>query len=110
MTRHGFAHRLEVHVAAATRKMPSLAGKPVSPHVLRHSCALHTLDAVNSDLRKVSMYLGHASLKSTETYTRGDPIERLEALSNRVPPQIRKGKFRSPSDPLMAMLGELKRV
>ena len=110
MTRHGFAHRLEVHVAAATRKMPSLAGKPVSPHVLRHSCALHTLDAVNSDLRKVSMYLGHASLKSTETYTRGDPIERLEALSNRVPPQIRKGKFRSPSDPLMAMLGKFKRV
>ena len=56
------------------------------------------------------MYLGHASLKSTETYTRGGPIERLEALSNRVPPQIRKGKFRSPSDPLMAMLGELKRM
>ena len=110
MTRHGFAHRLEVHVVSAKRKVPSLAGKQVSPHVLRHSCALHTLHAVNSDLRKVSMYLGHASLKSTETYTRGDPIERLEALSNRVAPQIRKGKFRSPSDPLMAMLGELKRV
>ena len=110
MTRHGFAHRLEVHVASASRKVPSLAEKQVSPHVLRHSCALHTLDAVKNDLRKVSMYLGHASLKSTETYTRGDPIERLEALSNRVPPQISKGKFRRPSDPLMAMLGELKRV
>ena len=110
MTRHGFAHRLEVHVASASRKVPSLAEKQVSPHVLRHSCALHTLDAVKNDLRKVSMYLGHASLKSTETYTRGDPIERLEALSDRVPPQIRKGKFRNPSDPLMAMLGELKRV
>ena len=110
MTRHGFAHRLEVHVASASRTVPSLAEKQVSPHVLRHSCALHTLDAVKNDLRKVSMYLGHASLKSTETYTRGDPIERLEALSNRVPPQISKGKFRRPSDPLMAMLGELKRV
>ena len=110
MTRHGFAHRLEIHVAAASRKAPSLAGKQVSPHVLRHSCALHTLDAVNSDVRKVSMYLGHASLKSTETYVRGDPVERLEILASRVPPQIRKGKFKGPSDPLMAMLGELKRV
>ena len=56
------------------------------------------------------MYLGHASLKSTETYVRGDPVERLEILASRVPPQIRKGKFKGPSDPLMAMLGELKRV
>lgn len=110
MTRHGFAHRLEVHVESASWKVPSLAEKQVSPHVLRHSCALHTLDAVNNDLRKVSMYLGHASLQSTETYTRGDPIDRLEALSNRVPPQISKGKFKRPSDPLMTMLGELKRV
>lgn len=110
MTRHGFAHRLEVHVATASRKVPSLIGKKVSPHVLRHACALHTLNAVKNDLRKVSLYLGHASLQSTETYTRGDPIERLEALANRIPPQIRKGRFRKPSDPLMAMLGELKRA
>ena len=71
---------------------------------------LHTLDAVNNDLRKVSMYLGHASLKSTETYVRGDPVERLEVLGSRVPPQVQKGIFKGPSDPLMAMLGELKRV
>ena len=39
MTRHGFAHRLEVHVASTKRKAPSLAGKQVSPHVLRHYLA-----------------------------------------------------------------------
>ena len=101
---------LKVHVATASRKVPSLNGKRVSPHVLRHACALHTLDAVKNDLRKVSLYLGHASMQSTETYARGDPIERLEALANRIPPQISKGKFRPPSDELMAMLRELKRV
>lgn len=110
MTRHGFAHRLEVHATTASRKVPSLVGRKVSPHVLRHACAIHTLDAVENDLRKVSLYLGHASLQSTETYTRGDPVERLNALSNRVPPQIRKGRFRKSSDPLMAMLGDLKRA
>ena len=110
MTRHGFAHRLKVHVTTATERVPSLANKRVSPHVLRHSCALHTLNAVNSDLRKVSMWLGHASLKSTEAYVRGDPIERLEALAGRVPPQLKKGKFRRPSDPLLTMLGDLKRA
>ncbi len=109
MTRHGFAHRLKVHVATAKDRVPSLADKRISPHVLRHTCALHTLNAVNSDLRKVSMWLGHASLKSTEAYVRGDPIERLEALSGRVPPQLRKGTFRRPSDPLMTLLGDLKR-
>ena len=56
------------------------------------------------------MYLGHASLKSTETYTRRNPLERLQILASRVQPRIRKGKFMSPTDPLMAMLGELKLV
>ena len=58
MTRHGFAHRLEVHATTASRKVPSLVGRKVSPHVLRHACAIHTLDAVENDLRKVSLYLG----------------------------------------------------
>ena len=110
MTRHGFAHRLEVHATTASRKVPSPVGRKVSPHVLRHACAIHTLDAVENDLRKVSLYLGHASLQSTETCTRGDPVERLNALSDRVPPQIKKGRFRKSSDPLMAMPGDLERA
>jgi hypothetical protein len=40
MTRDGFAHRLEQHVAVAARKQPSLLQKRVTPHVLRHSCAM----------------------------------------------------------------------
>ena len=76
----------------------------------RDSCALHTLDAVDNDLRKVSMYLGHASLKSTEPYVHGDLIERLRALAARVPPQFRKGNFKSPSDPLLALLGSGSRA
>ena len=42
MTRHGFAHRLALHAAAARQAMPSMANKRIFPHLLRHSCAAHT--------------------------------------------------------------------
>lgn len=80
----------------------SIAAKRVTPHVLRHSCAMHTLKATR-DVRRVSLWLGHASSQSTEVYPRTDPTEKLEALSNMTPPLIRPGRLRA-ADKLMAML------
>jgi integrase/recombinase XerD len=54
MTRSGFKYILSKHVAKATIKQPSLAKKRISPHVLRHTCAIHTLQATH-DIRKVSL-------------------------------------------------------
>ena len=72
MTRSGFEYILAKHVAVAAERQPSIAGKRVTPHVLRHSCAMHTLQATG-DIRKVALWLGHASLQSTEAYLRADP-------------------------------------
>jgi site-specific recombinase XerD len=80
MTRSGFEYILAKHVTTASRVAPSVASKRVSPHVLRHTCAMHTLQATR-DVRKVSLWLGHASLQSTEVYLRADPTEKLEALN-----------------------------
>lgn len=102
MTRSGFAYILAKHVATAERKQPSIANKRVTPHVLRHTCAMHTLQATR-DLRKVSLWLGHTSLQSTEIYLRADPTEKLEALAATVPPTLRRGRFEAP-DKLMTML------
>jgi site-specific recombinase XerD len=102
MTRSGFEYILEKHVATAARKAPSIAGKGVSPHVLRHTCAMHTLQATR-DVRKVSLWLGHASLQSTEVYLRADPTEKLQALAAMAPPMLKPGRFRAP-DKLLAML------
>jgi integrase/recombinase XerD len=102
MTRFGFEYILAKHVSTASRAAPSIAGKGVSPHVLRHTCAMHTLQATR-DVRKVSLWLGHASLQSTEPYLRADPTEKLEALSAMAPPMLKPGRFRAP-DKLMAML------
>ena len=55
------------------------------------------------DVRKVSLWLGHASVQTTEIYTRADPTVKLEALEAVTPPQLRKGRF-SPPDNLIALL------
>jgi len=102
MSRSGFEYILTKHVKTATLKMPSLAKKRISPHVLRHTCAMHTLQATR-DIRKVALWLGHANLQSTEVYLRADPTEKLEALAAGVPPTLRRGRFRAP-DKLLQLL------
>ena len=101
--RHGFAHRLSLHVATAARKVPSMASKRITPHTLRHAYALHTLEATG-DIRKVSLWLGHARIQSTEIYLRSDPIAKLEILADHLPPSITKGSFPDAPDRLIAIL------
>jgi integrase/recombinase XerD len=102
MTRAGFEYVLEKHVRTAAARCPSIDRKRVSPHVLRHSCAMTILEATH-DLRKVSLWLGHASMQTTEIYTRADPTEKLDSLGAVAPPSLRKGHFRPP-DALIASL------
>jgi site-specific recombinase XerD len=102
MTRSGFEYILAKHVAAATQPQPSIAKKRITPHVLRHTCAMHTLQATR-DVRKVSLWLGHATLQSTEIYLRADPSEKLEALTAIAPLSLQRGRFSAP-DKLLAML------
>jgi site-specific recombinase XerD len=102
LTRSGFEYVLEKHVRTASKRCPSLMTKRISPHVLRHSCALTILQATK-DLRKVSLWLGHASMQTTEIYTRADPSIKLEAIDAVTPPSLRSGRFRA-SDKLIASL------
>ncbi len=84
-----------------------MAGKRVSPHVLRHSCAMHTLEATG-DIRKVSLWLGHAGIQSTEAYLRADPAEKFDVLAAGLPPGIKKGSFKNAPDRLLAILSEAR--
>jgi integrase/recombinase XerD len=102
MTRSGFERVLAKHVAAAAAGCPSLRTQRVSPHVLRHTCALNTLRAPR-DPRKCSLWLGHASTQTTDVYLQADLTEKLEALAAMKPPVLRPGKFRPP-DRLIAAL------
>jgi site-specific recombinase XerD len=102
LTRSGFEYILRKHVQTATQQCPSLAAKRVHPHLLRHTCALTVLQATK-DLRKVSLWLGHAQTQTTEVYTRVDPSVKLEALESVVPPKLRSGRFKA-TDKLIASL------
>ena len=102
MTRFGLEYILAKHAKMAAAVCPSIASKRVSPHVLRHTCAMHTLQATH-DVRKVSLWLGHATVKSTEVYLRSDPTDKLEAMNAGAAPSRRRGRFQAP-DRLLAML------
>jgi integrase/recombinase XerD len=102
LSRDGFAYILSKNVAAATASAPSLKNKRVTPHVLRHTCAMQTLEATH-DVRRVALWLGHARLETTEIYLRVDPTAKLEAIDAVLPPDLRRGRFRAP-DKLLASL------
>ena len=102
MTRSGFEYILRKQARIASKHCSSLSSKRISPHVLRHTCALTVLQATG-DIRKVSLWLGHVNMQTTEMYTRADPSVKLEALESIVAPKLRSGRFKA-TDELIASL------
>ena len=92
--------------AASRRGRGSVLWRLSRPRHRRHACALHTLEATG-DIRKVSLWLGHQSLKTTEMYLRTDPAEKLDMLSEWHSPGLGKGRFTGVKDALMAMLSNV---
>ena len=67
LTRDGIAYVLVKHATAAARSYPALRHKRITPHVLRHSCAVALLQS-GTDVTVIRDYLGHASVATTGRY------------------------------------------
>jgi site-specific recombinase XerD len=84
LTRFGVRYLLQRHIAASVKRAPTLAGKRIHPHSLRHTTAIHLLKA-GVDFATISQWLGHASLNTTMRYARADLDLKRQALAQVFP-------------------------
>lgn len=105
MTRSNVTQRLALAVKAATRTLPSLAGRAISPHTLRHSTAMHLLQS-GVDISVIALWLGHESPTTTHQYVEADRAMKEKALSRLQDPGVVARRFRA-DDSLLDFLKAL---
>lgn len=93
------------HVHTATTRCPTLATKTVSPHVLRHTCAMRLL-AAGTDTSVIALWLGHESVETTQIYLHADLAIKERARARTAPTGTPPGRYRPP-DTLLAYLESL---
>jgi integrase/recombinase XerD len=79
LTRDGAAYLLAKHARSAARKLPILSRRRITPHVLRHSCAVALLQS-GVDLTVIRDYLGHVSVATTGRYLSSNMQMKREVL------------------------------
>ena len=80
ITRSGIRQAVVRCAAKAAARTPSLAGKKVSPHWLRHTAATHMLRS-GVDLNTIRAWLGHARLDTTTVYAEIDLERKAKAIA-----------------------------
>lgn len=93
------------HAVAAAASCPSMKGKRVTPHTLRHTNAM-LLRAKGVDLATIALWLGHESTETTRIYEHADPKLKEQAIARTAPLGTKPGRYR-PTDQLLAFLDGL---
>jgi len=79
LTRDGAAYLLHKYKTMAARTAPAFRNRRITPHVLRHSCAVALLQS-GVDLTVIRDYLGHASVATTNRYVSTNLQMKRDAL------------------------------
>ena len=84
LTSAGLTHIIMMYADKVRENFPALMSERLSPHSFRHSKATHLLQA-GMNIIYVRDFLGHSSVKITETYVRMDSEQKRKALEARLP-------------------------
>jgi integrase/recombinase XerD len=109
LTRDGVAYLIAKYVRQAAKTRPALRRRHITPHVLRHSCAVALLQA-GVDVSVIRDYLGHASIATTSRYlaTNLDMKRKvLQAFWKRAGLEREPGTRWKPSTGMLAFLQSL---
>ncbi len=95
MTRANVGLRLALAVQNATGPCPDLAKRHVSPHTIRHTTAMHLLQA-GVDISLIALWLGHESPVTTHQYVQSDLTMKERALARLNEPEAKIQRYRAP--------------
>lgn len=105
LSRSGVESRLRIAVNKASMRCSSLKGKTVSPHVIRHTTAMHLLQS-GVDLSVIALWLGHENITTTHQYLEADLQMKEKALEKLQPPGAPFVRYK-PTNDVLRFLDEL---
>ena len=89
----------------AVAQCPSLRNKRITPHVFRHTTAMHLLQS-GVDIAVIALWLGHEQIETTKVYLHADLELKERTLAKTAPANMKPGRYRPP-DKLLAFLEAL---
>ncbi len=105
MSRSNVTQRLALAVQAARITWPQLANRRISPHIIRHTTAMHLLQS-GTDPETLALWLGHESPTTTHQYVEADLAIKESALARLREPDAAIRRYKAP-DSLMQFLKTL---
>jgi site-specific recombinase XerD len=106
MTRCNVTQRLNIAVDRATQAHKSLSKRKISPHIIRHTTAMHLLQS-GVAFSVIALWLGHESTTTTHRYVEADLAMKEKALARLQEPETTVSRYRPADDALMQFLQDL---
>lgn len=106
LSRDAIEQRLRVSVATAAASCPSLNGKRVTAHTMRHTAAMRLLQA-GVDTTVIALWLGHEQISTTNIYIHADMTLKENAIAKVTPSAIAAQGRYQPTDTVIAFLEAL---
>lgn len=105
MSRSNVTQRLNLAVVAAGLKNPGFLERSITPHIVRHTTAMHLLQS-GVDITVIALWLGHEDTATTHMYVEADLAMKEQALMKLQPSTAAPGRFRA-SDSMLSFLQSL---